>query len=162
MIGLIFKDYYLNRKTLLPFGAMGLAYSSLMIVASFFMRTMESPINAQFISMTNTMLIFLCTISVQEIMAQSDLDFLRTDISVRGSYTYDAAMFYIGTTYSPGISVTALVGGMYRDVLIGYAYEIYTGSLGYLNGSHDLMVKWQTEVDFFKKGKNVHKSVRYL
>lgn len=96
------------------------------------------------------------------IMAQSDLDFLRTDISVRGSYSYDSALFYIGATYSPGISVTALVGGMYRDVLIGYAYEIYTGGAGYLNGSHDLMVKWQTEVDFFKKGKNVHKSVRYL
>ena len=96
------------------------------------------------------------------IMTQSDLDFFRTDISVRGTYSYDAAMFYIGTTYSPGISVTALVGGMYRDMLIGYAYELYTGSQGYLNGSHDLMVKWQTEVDFFKKGKNIHKSVRYL
>ena len=95
-------------------------------------------------------------------LVESDLDFYRVDISVRGSYQYDSALLYIGSTYSPGISVTAMVGGKVRDVLIGYAYEFYTGGVGALNGSHDLMVSWQTDVDFFKKGKNVHKSVRYL
>ena len=95
-------------------------------------------------------------------LVESDLDLYRVDISVRGSYQYDSALLYIGSTYSPGISVTAMVGGKVRDVLIGYAYEFYTGGVGALNGSHDLMVSWQTDVDFFKKGKNVHKSVRYL
>ena len=60
------------------------------------------------------------------------------------------------------IALTAMIGGKVRDVLIGYAYEFYTGGVGAINGSHDLMVSWQTDVDFFKKGKNVHKSVRYL
>ena len=96
------------------------------------------------------------------ILVESDLKFFRTDISVKGSYTYDSALFYIGTTYSPGISVTAMAGGKYRNVLIGYAYEFFTSGVGSLNGSHDLMVSWQTEVDFFKRGKNAHKSVRYL
>ena len=102
-------------------------------------------------------------LSVQPcILVESDLDFYRVDISVRGSYQYDSALLYIGSTYSPGISVTAMIGGKVRDVLIGYAYEFYTGGVGAINGSHDLMVSWQTDVDFFKKGKNVHKSVRYL
>ena len=102
-------------------------------------------------------------LSVQPcILAESDLDFYRVDLSVRGTYQYDAALFYVGATYSPGISVTALVGGKLKDVLIGYAYEFYTSGVGALNGNHDLMVNWQTDVDFFKKGKNVHKSVRYL
>ena len=102
-------------------------------------------------------------ISVQPcFLVESDLDFYRIDLSVRGTYQYDSALFYAGATYSPGTSVTAMVGGKLRDVLIGYAYEFYTGGVGYLNGSHDLMVSWQTDVDFFKKGKNVHKSVRYL
>ncbi|MBR5935165.1 MAG: PorP/SprF family type IX secretion system membrane protein [Bacteroidaceae bacterium] len=96
------------------------------------------------------------------ILVESDLKFFRTDISVKGSYTYDSALFYLGATYSPGISVTAMAGGKYRNVLIGYAYEFFTSGVGSLNGSHDLMVSWQTEVDFFKKGKNAHKSVRYL
>ena len=102
-------------------------------------------------------------ISVQPcFLVESDLDFYRVDLSVRGTYQYDSALFYLGATYSPRISVTAMVGGRLRDVLIGYAYEFYTGGVGALNGSHDLMVSWQTDVDFFKKGKNVHKSVRYL
>ncbi len=95
-------------------------------------------------------------------LVESDLDFYRVDLSVRGTYQYESAMFYVGATYSPGISVTALLGGKVKNVLIGYAYEFYTGGVGYLNGSHDLMVSWQADVDFFKKGKNVHKSVRYL
>lgn len=102
-------------------------------------------------------------LSVQPcILMQSDVDFLRTDLSVRGTYQYDETLFYAGVTYSPGISVTAMVGGKLKGVLIGYAYEFYTSGVGALNGSHDLMVSWQTDVDLFKKGKNVHKSVRYL
>ena len=102
-------------------------------------------------------------ISVQPcFLVESDLDFYRVDLSVRGTYQYDSALLYAGVTYSPGISVTAMVGGKLMDVLIGYAYEFYTGGVGALNGSHDLMVSWQTDLDLFKKGKNVHKSVRYL
>lgn len=95
-------------------------------------------------------------------LVQSDLDFYRVDLSVRGSYQFDTTLLYLGCTYSPGISFTAMVGGKVMDVLIGYAYEFYTSGVGALNGSHDLMISWQTDVDFFKKGKNVHKSVRYL
>jgi len=95
-------------------------------------------------------------------LVESDLDFCRVDLSLRGTYSYDATMFYLGATYSPTVSVSVMVGGKLRDVLIGYAYEFYTNGVGALNGSHDLMVSWQTDVDFFKKGKNVHKSVRYL
>jgi len=102
-------------------------------------------------------------ISVQPcFLVQSDVDFLRVDLSVKGTYQFNETLFYAGATYSPGISVTAMVGGRIKDVLIGYAYEFYTSGVGALNGSHDLMVSWQTDVDFFKKGKNVHKSVRYL
>ena len=102
-------------------------------------------------------------LSVQpRFLVESDLDFYRVDMSVRGTYQYESASFYVGATYSPGISVTAMLGGKVRDVLIGYAYEFYTGGVGALNGNHDLVVSWQTDMDLFKKGKNVHKSVRYL
>ena len=95
-------------------------------------------------------------------LVQSDLDFYRVDLSVRGFYQYDGTLLYAGAMYSPGTSVTAMIGGKVMDVLIGYAYEFYTSGVGAFKGSHDLMVTWQTDVDFFKKGRNVHKSVRYL
>ena len=95
-------------------------------------------------------------------LVESDLDFYRVDISARGYYQYDSALMYAGVTYSPGISISTMIGGKVMDVLIGYAYEFYTSGVGALKGSHDLMVSWQTDLDLFKKGRNVHKSVRYL
>jgi len=102
-------------------------------------------------------------ISVQPcLLVQSDFDFFRTDLSSRVTYEYESFLFYGGLTWSPGVSVAVLAGGRFKNVLIGYAYELYTGGLGFLNGSHDLMISWQTDVDFFKNGRNIHKSVRYL
>ena len=95
-------------------------------------------------------------------LVESDIDFWRVDMSVRGYYQYETTLLYMGATYSPGVSVSAMIGGRVREVLIGYAYEFYTSGVGALKGSHDLTVSWQTDVDFFKKGRNVHKSVRYL
>lgn len=92
----------------------------------------------------------------------TDGKFVRTDITIRGSYEYESSKFFGGFTYSPGTSVAVLIGGMYKQVTIGYAYELFTSGVGAINGSHDLIVSYSMDVDFFKKGKNVHKSVRYL
>ena len=73
MIGLIRKDFYLNRKTLLIFGATAFGYAMMMIIASFLMHDMESPVNIQFFSMINTMLFFFCSIGVLGTMVQTDL-----------------------------------------------------------------------------------------
>lgn len=102
-------------------------------------------------------------LSVQpSFLVESDLDFYRVDLSVRTSYNFESTLLYVGATYSPGISFTAMVGGRVMDVMVGYAYEFYTSGVGALTGNHDLVVSWQTDVDFFKKGRNIHKSVRYL
>lgn len=95
-------------------------------------------------------------------LVQSERNFFRADINVKATYEYEEAMLMAALTYSPGISVTPMIGGRYKGVLIGYAYEIFTQGVGMKNGSHDLMISWQTDVDFYSKGKNVHKSVRYL
>ena len=92
----------------------------------------------------------------------TDGEYTRADITLRGTYEYELSRFFGGVTYSPGTSVTVLLGGMYKQVTIGYAYELFTGGVGAINGSHDLVVSYSMDVDFFKKGKNVHKSVRYL
>lgn len=95
-------------------------------------------------------------------MVATDTDYTRIDLTLRGSYEYESATFSGGLTYSPGTSVTVLLGGKYKQVTIGYAYELFTSGVGAINGSHDLLVSYSMDVDFFKKGKNVHKSVRFL
>ncbi len=102
-------------------------------------------------------------ISIQpSVQAATDMGTFRLDMTVRGTYQYQSNSYYAGMTYCPGTSVTFLLGGRVRDVLVGYAYELFTNGIGWKSGSHDLVIAYQMDVDFFKKGKNLHKSVRYL
>ncbi len=102
-------------------------------------------------------------LSVQPgVQVSSDLGTIRCDITLRGTYQYQENSFYGGFSYCPGTSVTFLVGGRVKKVLVGYAYEMFTNGIGAQNGSHDILLGYSMDVDFFKKGKNLHKSVRYL
>ena len=58
--------------------------------------------------------------------------------------------------------MTALVGGNFHGITLGYAYEVYTSVLKIGNGSHELFVGYQTTLNFEKKGRNRHQSVRIL
>lgn len=102
-------------------------------------------------------------LSVQpSLQASTDLGVFRMDVTVRGTYKFQSNSFYGGLSYSPGKSVTFLLGGTIGQIRMGYAYEMFTNGVGWQTGSHDLVVSYQLDVEFFKKGKNVHKSVRYL
>ena len=59
-------------------------------------------------------------------------------------------------------SVSFLFGGDFHGINLGYAYEMYTAGIGALNGSHEIIIGYKTELNLFKKGKNKHKSVRIL
>ena len=86
----------------------------------------------------------------------------RADVSGRLIYTNDKKMLYGGVSYSPTNSVTVLVGGMFHGIHIGYSYEVYTSAISIGNGTHELVIGYQTDINLFKKGRNKHKSVRIL
>ena len=86
----------------------------------------------------------------------------RVDITTRVKYTHDKKVLYAGLAYSPNNSVTALIGGNFHGITLGYSYEVYTSVLKIGNGSHELFVGYQTELNFEKKGRNRHQSVRIL
>lgn len=86
----------------------------------------------------------------------------RVDVSARVKYTNDKKVMYAGLGYSPSNSVTAMVGGNFHGVNIGYSYEVYTSAISMGNGSHELFIGYQTDVNLAKKGRNRHKSVRIL
>ena len=86
----------------------------------------------------------------------------RGDVSCRMVYTHEKKMMYGGVSYSPTNSVTFLVGGMFHGVVLGYSYEMYTSAISPGNGSHELFVGYQTDINLVKKGRNKHKSVRIL
>jgi len=86
----------------------------------------------------------------------------RADVSGRLIYKHEKRVMYAGLSYSPTNSVTVCIGGDVHGVHLGYSYGIYTSAINIGNGSHELFVGYQTELNLFKKGRNLHKSVRIL
>ena len=86
----------------------------------------------------------------------------RADVTARLKYSHEKKVMYAGLSYSPMNSVTVLIGGDFHGIHLGYSYEVYTSAINIGNGSHELFVGYQTELNLFKKGKNLHKSVRIL
>ena len=87
---------------------------------------------------------------------------LRADITAIARYTHDKKMLYGGLGYSPTNSVTVYVGGNFHGIRLGYSYEVYTSAISMGNGSHEVFVGYQTDINIGKKGRNLHKSVRLL
>ena len=96
------------------------------------------------------------------VLAQTDGTTYRVNVTTRVKYTHDKKMLFAGLAYSPSTSVTVLIGGNLHGVHVGYSYEVYTSAIGLGNGSHELFVGYQTELDLHKKGRNRHQSVRIL
>ena len=86
----------------------------------------------------------------------------RADLTVRGTYVWDEKKYYAGLTYSPLNSIAILLGAEMGQFTVGYAYELFTSGVGIIYGSHDLCAGYVMDLDLGKKGKNKHKSVRYL
>lgn len=95
-------------------------------------------------------------------LVQSDLDMWREDVQCKVMYEKDEKKFYGGVGYSPNTSVTLLIGGVFHGISLGYSYQLYTGGLGAIRGSHEAVLSYQTDLDMFKKGRNKHQSVRWL
>ena len=96
------------------------------------------------------------------VIMRSDGVAYRADVTARLLYTHDEKVMYAGASYSPTNSVTLLIGGRVHGINIGYSYEFYTSAINPGNGSHELFVGYQTNLNLYKKGRNKHKSVRLL
>ena len=95
-------------------------------------------------------------------IVRSDLMNWRGDINARLMYDGNKHKLYGGLMYSPTISVGMMLGFDFHGINIGYSYEVYTGGIGALSGTHEILIGYQHDLDFSKKGKNLHKSVRLL
>ena len=102
-------------------------------------------------------------ISVQpSLQVMTDLVAWRTDITARGTYSYDDKQYFGGLTYSPGTSVAMFLGIEMMNITASYGYEIFTSGIGAKNGSHDIFLGYRINLDMFKKEKNKHNSIRIL
>lgn len=95
-------------------------------------------------------------------LVQTDLQAWREDIQLKAYLEKEKKKFFVGLGYSPLISATFMAGGVFHGVAVTYSYQMYTSGIGYQNGSHEIVLGYQADLDLFKKGRNKHKSVRWL
>jgi type IX secretion system PorP/SprF family membrane protein len=95
-------------------------------------------------------------------LLQSDGVTYRGDVTAKMIYSYDKRVFYGGLTYSPTNSITILAGANFHGIMLGYSFEAYTNGISLKNGSHELFIGYQTDIDLGKKGKNYHQTTRTL
>lgn len=86
----------------------------------------------------------------------------RADITARVQYAHEKKRLYAGINYSPQHSVTGFVGGMFHGVDLSYAYEAKTSGMGIGAGQHEVTLGYRLDLNLGKKGKNAHRSVRWL
>ena len=102
-------------------------------------------------------------ISIQpSLQVMTDLVAWRADITARGCYSYDDKVFFGGFTYSPTTSVALFLGIEMMNITASYGYELFTSGVGAKNGSHDIYIGYNIDLDIFKKEKNKHNSIRVL
>ncbi|MBR3883569.1 MAG: PorP/SprF family type IX secretion system membrane protein [Bacteroidaceae bacterium] len=102
-------------------------------------------------------------ISIQpSLQVMTDFVSWRADITARGSYNFREKIFFGGVTYSPSTSVALFLGAEFLNITVSYGYELFTSGLGAQNGSHDIYIGYEMDLDIFKKGKNKHNSIRIL
>ena len=95
-------------------------------------------------------------------MLRSDFADWRVDLTLRGEYSFEKRRLFSGVNYAPGRSVALLFGGTLRGLDIAYSYEAFTSGLGLGAGQHEISVVYRLPVDLGKKGRNLHRSVRWL
>lgn len=86
----------------------------------------------------------------------------RADITARLQYAKQKKRLYAGLSYSPQHSVTGFIGGMFHGVDLSYSYEANTSGMGIGAGQHEITLGYHLDLNLGKRGKNLHRSVRYL
>ena len=86
----------------------------------------------------------------------------KTYLTGRFEYTNNRKMLFGGVSYSPNQSVALFIGGKFHGVVLSYSYEAYTSGVGMEHGAHEIVLSYEWKLNLYKKGKNLHKSVRLL
>lgn len=96
------------------------------------------------------------------VMLRYDSTDFRADLTARVKYSADGRTMYGGINYAPQYSVGAFFGFVFHGLDICYGYEANTNGMGIAAGNHEITLGYKVELNLGKKGRNAHKSVRWL
>jgi type IX secretion system PorP/SprF family membrane protein len=85
----------------------------------------------------------------------------QVDVSLRMVYN---KMFWGGLSWRKDESMILMLGGQFKMVEVGYAYDVpvFSDLIKVTSGSHEIYIKYVMDMNFKKGTKSKHKSVRIL
>ncbi|MDR2682527.1 MAG: type IX secretion system membrane protein PorP/SprF [Dysgonamonadaceae bacterium] len=100
--------------------------------------------------------VLLKTTEMRSLLRQTQID-----VSLRMVYN---KMFWGGLSWRKDESVILMLGGQFKMVEVGYAYDVpvFSDLIRVTSGSHELFIKYVVDMNFKKGSKGKHKSVRIL
>ena len=96
------------------------------------------------------------------ILVRYDGTDVRADLTARIKYDGEGRKLYGGVNYAPQYSIGAFFGFVFHGLDICYGYEANTNGLGISAGNHEVTLGYKVELNLGKRGRNAHKSVRWL
>lgn len=103
----------------------------------------------------------LLTITPSAMLRYDGTD-LRADITARLGYARGKKRLYGGANYSPQHSAALFFGGTFHGIDLSYSYEAFTGGMGIGSGQHEVTLAYRLDLKLDRRGRNKHKSVRFL
>ena len=101
------------------------------------------------------------TVTPSVILRYDGTDF-RSDLTARINYSGEGRKLYGGVNYAPQYSIGAFFGFVFHGLDICYGYEANTNGMGSAAGNHEVTLSYKVELNLGKRGRNMHKSVRWL
>ena len=101
------------------------------------------------------------TVTPSVILRYDGTDF-RSDLTARVKYSGEGRTLYGGVNYAPQYSIGAFFGFVFHGLDICYGYEANTNGLGIAAGNHEITLAYKVDLNLGKRGRNMHKSVRWL
>ena len=101
------------------------------------------------------------TLTPSVLLRYDGTDF-RTDLTARIKYDGEGRTMYGGVNYAPQYSIGAFFGFVFHGLDICYGYEANTNGMGIAAGNHEITLGYKVELNLGKRGRNMHKSVRWL
>lgn len=99
---------------------------------------------------------------VPSAIIRTDLRDWRADITARCILERDKKNLNFGLSYSPMHSVAVFVGCVFQGINICYSYEANTEGMGIGAGQHEVTLGYKLNLNLGKKGRNLHRTVRWL
>jgi len=138
----------------------------------YFVAGYNIPLNNPLLELRPTVLLrtvemsslYLSPDSLTEVVKANTLRALLQNSQVDASLriVYDKK-FWGGLTWRYGDAVVLMLGGTFKSIEAGYAYDFPISQIVKVStGSHELFLRYNMELNLKKKGKYKHKSVRIL